>query len=91
MFHDSTFCLLKSLCKVLTSNKLLVGIGIFSILILKICCVFFFLSRKKINIQPGQNVLKYIQDCFECKPLFGVVLNLLVRESFLSCTVCSDK
>lgn len=21
---------------------------------------------KKINIQPGQNVLKYIQDCFEC-------------------------
>jgi len=52
---------------------------------------FFFLSRKKINIQPGQNVMKYIQDCFECKPLFGVVLNLLVRESLLSCTVCSDK
>lgn len=54
-------------------------------------CVFFHLSRKKINIQPGENVLKYIQDCFECELLFGVVLNLLVRALFLSCTVCSNK
>uniref|UniRef100_A0A8C3LX27 Centromere protein C n=1 Tax=Chrysolophus pictus TaxID=9089 RepID=A0A8C3LX27_CHRPC len=26
----------------------------------------FDLCGKKINIQPGENVLKYIQDCFEC-------------------------
>lgn len=41
---------------------------------------FFPFSRKKIDIQPGQNVLKFIQDCFESKVLFDVLLDLLIKE-----------
>lgn len=47
--------------------------------------IFFpLLSRNKIDVQPGQNVLKVIQDCFESKLLFGFLLNLLIKNVFSS-------
>lgn len=54
---------------------------------------FSLLSRNKIDLQPGQNVLKLIQDCFESKLLFGVLLDLLTKENnyFLPWVIFSGK
>lgn len=54
---------------------------------------FSLLSRNKIDLQPGQNVLKLIQDCFESKLLFGVLLDLLKKENnyFPPCVILSGK
>ncbi|XP_021250782.1 centromere protein C isoform X2 [Numida meleagris] len=41
---------------------------------------------KKINIQPGQNVLKYIQDCFECKLLFGDDTDVTISSPNATCS-----